>query len=574
MSDFWTSVQLDGNYIYHRGVAKGKRFKHKIEYKPALYYPSNKVGAWRTIEGIPLEERRFANIWEARAFAKKYADVENFKVYGNQRYQYAFIGETYPGVTEFDTSLIKTAIIDIEVDSSDGFPDPAIADKVITAITLHVNDKFTALGCKEWQPSEGSDIEYFHCDGELDLLTKFIGLWEESSPDIVTGWNINLFDIPYLVNRITKLMGAASAYHLSPWNKITARTVAFGNREFIAYDIMGVAILDYLELYKQAAKWGSVKNQESYALDHIAEVEIEEHKLDYRAQGYPTLNDLYNRNFSLYMEYNIHDVNLVHKIDNKLHLIDLALTLAYMNKVNFDDVFSQGRMWDAILYNRLHLYNVAIPPSKDSIKRVQFEGAYVKEPAPGRYRWLASFDLTSLYPHLIMMYNMSPETLVQPDDYDDDVRSWLAENGSSINVENMLNQKVDLDWLKAKNLTMTPNGQFFHCGRPGFLAQCMEDMYAARAKYKKQELDYSKLVEASLVKVERTKYQHLSARYKAIQTAIKITLNSCYGSLGSPYFRYFDVRIAEAVTLSGQLSIRWVQKAINEYLNKVLKTTG
>lgn len=389
--------------------------------------------------------------------------------------------------------------------------------------------------------------------------------WTRFHPDVVSGWNIKFFDIPYLVNRITKLFDEAEAKKLSPWNKLSMREVMFMNRDHQSYDMVGIAALDYIELYKKF----TYSQQESYRLDHIAHVELGEKKIDY--SEFENLHQLYKQDFQKFVEYNIKDVELVEKLEDKMKLIELALTLAYDNKVNYDDVFTQVRMWDAIVYNYLKRKNIVIPPMKRGEKSSQYEGAYVKEPKPGLYNWVASFDLNSLYPHLIMQYNISMETILSPKTFD----MVLDATAKQVSVESLLNETHDLEFLKERNLTVTPNGQFFKRNEQGVMPEIMDSMYKDRTRYKKLAIEAKKKIETVLDDKNQVTYlEKQIARYNNLQLAKKVTLNSAYGAMGNQYFRFFDIRIAEAITTSGQLSIRWIENKMNVYMNKLLKTKG
>lgn len=572
MTKFYTSAVLDGKHILYRGIENGNRVQRKVEYKPKLYIKG--PGSWQTLEGQSLQERQFYNIWEARDFVKKHEAISNFKIYGNQRWQYAFIGDEFPGLIDYDMSKIIIGQLDIEVKDDDGFPQPDEAKHQITAITLNVAGTYYVFGYGEFK-SDKKDVKYFRCTNEVDLITKFIETWDLLQPDIVSGWNIEIFDIPYFINRATKLLGAQEAARISPWGKVNLREQKIGNRVHQMYEIEGVAVLDYIQLYK---KFAPQPNQEKYSLENISNVELNSSKVDWKKEtGCKTLVELAKKNHQRFIEYNIQDVALVIQIESKLKLIELAITLAYMNHVNFDDVFSQGRMWDAIIFNKLKDRKIAVPPNPPVSKKQTFEGAYVKEPNPGWYHWLASFDLTSLYPHLIMMYNLSPETLLEPHDYPPEVAAWMDQHRDELlhrGVDLLLSQTLDTSVLKKYNLTLTPNAQLFRRDRQGILGELMETMFNERKKFKDLEIKTKKLIEKTDDKVEKEKLKKQAASYKAFQMSIKVTLNSAYGSIGNMYFRYFDVRIAEAVTLTGQLSIRWIQQEINKYLNKVLKTQG
>jgi DNA polymerase elongation subunit (family B) len=339
------------------------------------------------------------------------------------------------------------------------------------------------------------------------------------------------------------------------------------NRPTQVYEISGIAVLDYIQLYRKF----TYSQQESYRLDNIAHVELGEKKLDY--SEFENLHQLYREDYQKFIEYNIKDVELVEKLEDKMKLIELALTLAYDNKVNYDDVFTQVRMWDAIVYNYLLRKKIVIPQMKRGDKKTAYEGAYVKDPILGMHNWVASFDLNSLYPHLIMQYNISMETIVEPEKYNDNMRGFIA--NCNVNVESLLNQEVDTNILKDLGVTVTPNGQLFRTQEQGVLPEIMDSMYKDRTRYKKLAIEAKKKIETVLEDKNQVHYlEKQVARYNNLQLAKKVTLNSAYGALGNQYFRFFDIRIAEGITTAGQLSIRWIEKKINEYMNKLLKTDG
>jgi len=517
-----------------------------------------------------LEEVKFDGIWDARAFIKKFKDVGNATVYGNQNFVYSYITDVFPDGCEYNPAQILVGYIDIEVGSENGFPRPEDALEPVTAITLLLQNTFFVFGCGEFKvPNDASgkpnkNIQYIKCETEQELLQSFLWVWKKYTPDIISGWSIEKFDIPYLVNRCKRLFQDDTFTKLSPWGIVNERTVFVLNREYQVYDLLGIATLDYFDLYK---KYAPHPNQESHKLGDIAWVEIKEGKINYDEYG--TLHTLYKDNYQKFMEYNIQDTALVKKINNKMRLIELAMTMAYDNHINYQDVFSQGRMWDAIIYNDLRKNNIIVPPKNRAVKKTAFAGGYVKEPKPGMYGWGVSFDLDGLYPHLIMQYNMSPDTLIEFSDLPPEVITWFNSNRAFISVNGILDGKLDLSILKQHQLTMTPNGAFFTTKFQGFLPRLMEKYYADRKKYKKEMLKYEKLLEADknneTYKSERTKNDNF-------QKAKKVTLNAAYGSLGNEFFRFFDIRIAEGITLAGQLSVRWVAKYVNEYMNDMLKT--
>lgn len=566
MSDFYTNVSVSGRYILLRGVENDKRVRRKVEFRPTFFLSSQDKTEYTTLAGEYVKPIQPGTIPECREFLERYESVDNFPIFGNNRYEYAYIADEYPDDILWDVSKILIAYLDIEVGSENGFPEPRDANEAITAISIKVKGNYFVFGCGDYVKHR-DDVHYAKCRDESDLIRRFLDLWSRWHPDVVTGWNVEQFDIPYLANRITKILGEDEAKKLSPWNRISKRETVMMNRPVQFYDLSGIAILDYIQLYRKF----TYSQQESYRLDNIAHVELGEKKLDY--SEFETLHQLYKHDYQKFIEYNIKDVELVEKLEDKMKLIELALTLAYDNKVNYDDVFTQVRMWDAIVYNYLLRKKIVIPQMSRSTKSSQYEGAYVKDPICGMHEWVASFDLNSLYPHLIMQYNISMETLVEPSKYNDNMRGFIA--NCNINVDNLLNQEVDTSILKDLGVTVTPNGQLFRTQEQGVLPEIMDSMYKDRTRYKKLALEAKKKIETVLEDKNQVHYlEKQVARYNNLQLAKKVTLNSAYGALGNQYFRFFDIRIAEGITTAGQLSIRWIEKKINEYMNKLLKTEG
>jgi DNA polymerase elongation subunit (family B) len=566
MTTFYTNVQSLGGKILYRGVKDGKRIKLKIDYEPQLYLPArNGKGTHKSLDGLDLVPKRFDDIREAREYVKQYDGLPGApKIYGNTRFEYAFIAEQHPDMVDWEQDKVSVAIIDIEVGSENGFPDPYKADEPITAIALtFINGHTYVFGCGDFRNDNPDTITYIKCKDEYSLCSKFIELWSRMYPDVITGWNTKFFDIPYLVNRFRKILGEDKAKMLSPWNYISERKTNINGRLLIAYSFVGIESLDYIELYKWYAPGG--KSQESYRLDNIAQVELGEGKISY--DEYENLHQLYRQNYQLFIEYNIKDVALILKLEDKLKLIELALTLAYDTKCNYEDVFAQTRMWDSLTYSYLLGKNIIVPPKETQEKDAAFEGAYVKEPQIGLHNWVASFDLNSLYPHLMMQYNISPETLIEPENYTDEMRGILSQG---VTVDKLLKRQIDISSLE--DATITPNGQFFRTDIQGFLPKMMVEMYDDRKKFKKMMLQAQQEYENEKDESKKYNIEKRVARYNNLQLAKKVSLNSAYGALGSQYFRFYDLRMALGVTTAGQLSIRWIEAKINQYMNKLLGT--
>ena len=563
MSKYYTHVLCFGNHIMYRGLNNGRRVKQKIEYSPTLYFPTNKNTEWRSLQGDVLEPKSFGSIREAKEFIKRYEEVQNFKMFGNTRLEYAYIADTQKGVIDWDIKDLDIAIIDIEVGSENGFPDPATASEPVTAVAVkRLNKRLSVYGCGDFDNTR-DDVDYIKCQDEYTLLKTFLMDWEANTPDIMSGWNIKFFDIPYLHNRMQRILGPDLTKKLSPWGGLAEREKIIKGKKQTTYEILGVSCLDYIELYRWYAPAG--KSQESYKLDHIASVELGTNKLDY--SEYDNLHQLYKLNYQKFIEYNIKDVELIVDLEDKLKLIELAVTLAYDTKTNFEDVFAQTRMWDSLINCYLLEQKIIVPPKERKDKESAFEGAYVKEPQVGKHDWVASFDLNSLYPHLLIQYNISPETIIEPHEYTLEMRRIISDG---VNVDKMLDMKVDTS--KLEGVTLTPNGQYFTTRKQGFLPKMMEEMYEDRKKFKNLMIKAQQDYQVETDKKKKAELEKLIARYNNLQLAKKVSLNSAYGALGSQYFRFYDLRQALAVTQAGQLSIRWIEKKLNLFMNKLLKT--
>lgn len=410
---FYTNVYEKFNKMLVRGYEDGNYFQIEDDFQPTLYVTSNKKSKYKTLDGLNVEPIQPGKISDCKEFLKKYENVEGFTVYGNDNYKAQYISEKYPeNEIKFDIKKIRLLTIDIEVASENGFPNVFDCAEEILAITLqnYATKHIICFANGRDYINTRKDVVYVRCSDEIDLIHHFLAFWEKQTPDVVTGWNCELYDIPYIAGRIERILGEKEARRLSPWANIHRREIVIQGRNQISYEVSGISIIDYLDLYKKF----TYKAQESYRLDHIANVELGQKKLDH--SEFETFKDFYTKDWQKFIDYNIRDVELVDQLEDKMKLIELCFTMAYDAKVNFNDVFFQVRTWDAIIYNYLKKKNIVIPPKDRSEKSDRFAGAYVKEPVPGVYDYVVSFDLNSLYPHLIMQYAISPETLVEKDE--------------------------------------------------------------------------------------------------------------------------------------------------------------
>ena len=546
--NFYKSVIEHHGKLLVRGIHEGKEFKEKIDYKPTLYVKSQKESEFKSLTGQNLKPINFDNIKKAREFKRTYAS-NNSSIYGMDRYQYQYIADSYPQDVQWSKDQIKIFTLDIECTAENGFPDIEKANEELLAITVknQSNKQIITWGTGEFKTNR-SDVTYIKCRNEKSLIMEFMKFWMKNYPDVITGWNTKFFDLPYLCNRIKLLTDEKVVAKLSPWNIVRSEEIFVRGRAQLYYEVYGIAMLDYLDLY---TKFIPVR-QESYKLDHIGRVELNLPKDD---NPYDTFREWYTKDYQSFIDYNIKDVEIVDQLEDKLKLIELILNMAYEAKVNYQDVFSQVRFWDTLIYNFLRKDNIVIPPKEDHHKDEKYPGAYVKDPLVGMHKWIVSFDINSLYPHLIMQYNISPEKII-----------GMKEEG--ISVDKMLNKTTPLAYLKEEGATITPNGALFKTDSEGFLPKLLGKMYNERVTYKKLMLEAKKKYNEK----QTPELKNEIARCHNIQWAKKIALNSAYGAIGNQYFRYFDVRQATAITLAGQFVIRFIEQNVNAYMNKILKS--
>jgi DNA polymerase elongation subunit (family B) len=481
MTNFYTNIyyNFDSILISERKEDGSKEYITE-KFTPSLFISSNKQTDYKSIDGESLSEMTFDSYESYKEFKEKYSSIPGFKIHGDINSEYQFINKHYGTNVSYNQSNIDIMYLDIETASENGFPSIEDPNEEVLAISVTSTKHGKATFCLGMFNTK-ENIKVFEFQEESELLKAFVKYFSDNYPDVLTGWNIRFFDIPYLVKRITKILGRKQMKILSPWGIIKDKYVTRNGKEEVSYDLIGISILDYYELYKTF----TYVNQESYSLNHISYVELGEKKLSY--SEYESITEFYKKDFQKFIEYNIRDVELVQKLEEKLKLMELAIALAYSAGVNYQDVFSQVRTWDVIIYNYLSEKGIVIPPKKREKKNEQYAGAYVKEPIVGLHNWVVSFDLNSLYPHLIMQYNISPETLT-----DDGMRGMISPEGilKSGEVSNTF-----LKQFKDKDLSIAANGTTYTKKHKGFLSELMNNMYKDRKMFKNKMIDTKKQLE-------------------------------------------------------------------------------
>ncbi|BAU39968.1 DNA-directed DNA polymerase type II [Ralstonia phage RSP15] len=620
---FYTSVERRGSNILVRYITEsGVHKKASIEFAPELYVYSNKDVVAKSVEDYPLARMEFESMKEASDFIERYREVEGMRVYGQKDFVFQFISRAYREMS-YIPQFIRYGMLDIEVFSgsfdADGnpvagpFPEPDEAKFPINAITVFDSkeEKFTTFGLEEFQgrhigtyihdPNDADvgklNLEYRGFKTEKDLLTAFLAYWQDCNFDLYSGWNSEEFDTLYTFNRIKNVFSEKTAKELSPWKMISTRSIKtrYGEKEIV--ELTGLPCIDFMDLVK---KHGYIE-PDNWKLGTVANMIVNAKKIDYTEAR--NLNTLYITNYQKFIKYNIHDVNLVKMMNDKKKFIELTFTLAYLLRCNYKDTFATVKPWSASVYMRLSAKGiqpeiVGVTEGKDII------GGYVQEPVPGIYKWIASVDAASLYPHMMMQFNMGPETIL-PEDRANAIRAELVEE-----INQMLeseNRKSMRDWLtrvrnsvaacglmhefyfdtdefvefktlKKYNVCMSPNCALFRLDRPGLWAEICKEVYDGRKIVKKEMLRLEQILEnlKSEGKGETQEAKDLESKISALdseQMAYKIAMNSLYGAITNKYFvGMFDTRIGEGITSAGQVGIQYTGRCLNKYFNAAVGT--
>ncbi len=475
--------------VYVTGYRNGKKFHDKIPYSPFLFIPGN--GEYKTVYGKPLRRMDFNSVKEARYWTKERSDKvdgqgNSVETYGLGNYPYVYIYENFKSPPQ-DLSIIRVGNFDIETDSQDGYGSIHEANRAIISITMKVHGEktFYVLGMKPYQTKEkelldliadGYKIVYTQCQSEAELLRKFIKLWVHLNIDIITGFNIEMFDIPVTVKRINKVLGEEWARKLSPYNKIEKTEIEIYGKKHDKYELIGLPILDFLPIYKKFTQG----NEEAYNLNYLSGKVLGTSKLDY--SEYKTLARLWNENHDKFIDYNIIDVHRVEQLDQYLKYIQLAMIIAYFSGTNYVDTFGTIRVWDIMIHNYLMDQKIAVPYSVTNRKLDQIAGGHVKDPQTGKHKCVMSFDFTSLYPHLTMMFNISPDTLMGKFD------PVIGDQS----VDKILNGalKEHRQDMTDSNVVVSGRGTVFSRDREGFIPALMKKLFKQRKKYTKLEEDH------------------------------------------------------------------------------------
>ena len=549
---FYTACAIKGNKILVRGYRNGVRFTDTVSYKPSLYIRTEKdqdKAKYRTMNNVKVKRMIFDTLYDCRQFLDQYRDLDDCPIHGNTDFITQYLMETYETEVEYDLSKIKVAYLDLECESENGFPDLDNPNEKINLMSIRIDGVTYVITSK---PVNLPNCKVILTSSEKELIQKTFEVLKKEDADIITGWNIKLFDMPYIIGRAKLFFDEKEIQEWLPFGLMKMRETDIGGKVYKIYEFPGYTILDYMDLYKKF----SGTSQESYALNFIAKVELDAQKLDYSEYG--SLREFYQKDFQKFAEYNVQDALLVEQLDNKLRLIDLAVSIAYEAKITFDTVFFATRIWETICCDYLFKKNIIPPLKRSYAKDDQFVGAYVKDVTPGLYKNVVSFDATSLYPSIIMQWNISPETCTKKD--------------FSLNADDFLKSKRKdipdfIEEAESKNSCLACNGSMFTRDTKGFIPILIEKTFNQRKEAKTKMIELEK-------EYEDTKNSELLPRIAALkirQSVKKILANSLYGCLGNPAFVYSSPELATAVTVTGQVIIRKAENAMNDYIQNLTK---
>ena len=452
----------------------------------------------------------------------------------------------------------RELFFDIEVEVTDGFPEPSKAKNKVTSIAMYTkhDEKYRVYVLGDGQDNVKDEVDIRFYSTESELLKEFLKYWIDVKPTVVTGWNTNGFDIPYLYNRLTKVLGEEFANALSP-----IQIVKYNPNKKM-YRIAGVSSLDYMDLYRKF----TYTQQSSYRLDHIGTLEVGLGKVEYEG----TLDDLYKNDIDKFIEYNLNDVEIVKALDQKFKLLDLARAVSHLGRIPYEEVYFSSRYIEGAMLVYLRSLGLVAPSKGANVtydgSEGRFAGAYVKAPIPGRYDWVFDLDLTSMYPSIIMSLNMSPETKIGK------INGWDAEefirgeekhysvekDGKSIRT---LTSGQLKDFFNKNEVSISSNGVLYDLKQKGVIPAILEKWFNERVEFRKLAKKYGE--EGN---------DELHGYFDRRQLVQKILLNSLYGVLGLTVFRFYDIDNAEGTTTTGQKLIQFTEKIANNYYNNILGT--
>lgn len=540
----------------------GQRVVMDMSYNPYLYMETTMKGDATSIFETPLRKRIFKDTRHRNNFIK---ECGTNRVFENIRPEQQFLIDTFwtkNDSLEFSKNPLRIQYVDIEVYCPDAFPTPEQASQPINIITIYdsLDERFYTWGTKRLE-KKIKNCDYVYCETEEQLLDCYLNYVTRSQPDVISGWNSEGFDMPYIINRVARLLGEDSVKRLSPVENVYSRltTGAFGRQQERWY-VSGVSCVDYLDIYKKF----SIGLRESYKLDAIAELELGERKVDY---GNTNLSALADDDWQTFVEYNIQDVNLLVALEDKLRYLELLRMLAYTGLTTIESAMGTLSVITGATVIKARSKKQVVPTFiKDASKDGKYEGAYVGEPQRGFQHDIISFDANSLYPNTMISLNLSPETKVGKITHKDENHVYVQHvSGKSFK----LTHKDFLSFVEKEKIAVSKAKVLFSQKKKGIMPEIVDGIYQQRVLVKK---DHKKL-KMKLSKMSKSDPEFKALQRKADQLDIKqftlkILINTVYGYFGNKHAPIGDPDIARSITLTGQAVIKKSNDILREYISK------
>lgn len=536
---------------------EGERVVEYHDYEPHLYIEHKQGKDGKSIFNTPLLKKEFRTEFKRRNF------VEGSglrRIFANHQPPQQFLLQEYFGMSTDDMNKhpLRVFYLDIEVFSPDTFPTASEAKFPINLLTIYdsLTSKYHSFGLYPYTP-KNDNVIYYHCKTEEKLLMAFLKYWRKNFPDILTSWNGDSFDIPYIVNRITQLFGEQYASKLSPTNKIFSmdKRDRFNN-PVKEWNIRGISCIDYMKAYKKF----SVNDRESYKLDYIGTFEGVGGKNAYEG----SLADLSVSDWTAFVDYNIQDVNLIVKLEEKLHYLELCRMISYKALTPFEKALGTNNVVEGLMAIGAKKHDKIIPTFKNT-RGVKPPGGLVREPKAGIIPDVVSFDAASLYPSTIVSLNLSPETKVGKFNIEDGVATVVTVSGK----EAKLKEKDFYKFVKDKELSMSMHNILFSQKKRGILPEIIIDLYSERVDAKKKMKEHNiKSKDKKLSQEDRAWHKKKYMDYYILQYTIKILMNSIYGTFGNVHSVLYDLEMSASITLTGQESNRQAVKGVMTYIEE------
>lgn len=559
INQFYTHVSSRYGKIYYRGYehknGKKVRVHGKIPFSPTIYFETKEESEYKSIYGKNLKPRKFDTIPAAREYVKQYKGTIKMYGYEPNRWQYEFIALNYQEPMQVMLSELKATGFDIEtrvgVNGPPGVPDPYLALEEITHIAFenHATGEMVSYTTAPITIMEHEGCKMVRFETEAELLEAIIRYIQEEDPDIIYGFYSEFFDVPYLINRINRVLGDDEANRLSPFGIIDEREYEIDEEVRKEYTIVGRTHYDIQAMYRKFV----LQKEEKYSLDHLAKVNLGVGKLENPCTTFKQFSEA-EEHIETFAHYNVIDTKRMTQLDKAKGLIALGVMLAYTMKCCFEDVYSPVRYWECSIQSMLLNEKKFVNIERQSNGNESIPGAYVSEPIPGLYAWLISIDAASLYPSIMKALNLSPETLVGVKE--------------GVTVDEMLLGKTLKDFGITEDFTLAANGAMFRKDVKGIVPRVVDFALGGRKIAKNEMLRYKQLY----VDTGDAKYKTLSDIQNVLQNALKTGANSLYGVFLQQGFMFYDPRLGKAITLSGQYIIMKVGTHCDKRFNEFFKT--